>query len=85
MCFGTQDVLLTKSNAHSCVCVRLLLHRTTLGMLIVMVIAAFSSTMMCKAMALVPGNERFQVWFFSCFIDGRILTCDISHSCTGSS
>jgi hypothetical protein len=30
-------------------------------MVIVMVIAAFSSTMMCKAMALVPGNERFQV------------------------
>ncbi len=35
--------------------------RTTLGMVIVMIIAAFSSTMMCKAMALVPGNERFQV------------------------
>ncbi|ELR19214.1 uncharacterized protein ACA1_263840 [Acanthamoeba castellanii str. Neff] len=33
---------------------------TTLGMVIVMIIAAFSSTMMCKAMALVPGNERFQ-------------------------
>lgn len=33
-------------------------------MVIVMIIAAFSSTMMCKAMALVPGNERFQVCAF---------------------
>ena len=30
-------------------------------MLVVMIVAGFSATMLCKAMAMVPGNDRFQV------------------------
>jgi len=29
-------------------------------MIVVMTVAGFSATMMCKAMSMVPGNDRFQ-------------------------
>ena len=35
--------------------------RCVVGMLVVMIVAGFSATMLCKAMAMVPGNDRFQV------------------------